>query len=304
MLAISTAWNAFRCGDGAKIAEEIFKLGFRFMELNFSLSSNVIEQIKHFAEDNGITITSLHNYCPAPEEFKPNEALPDCFSLSSSYEEERKKAIDYTKRTISTAKSLKAGFVVLHTGRVEMKDYTRDLIGLYNNGLGQKQIYKDMFESFVKERKKKSKDYFNQLIKSLDVLSGYAEKLRITLGIETRFYYREIPTLEEFGLIFDHFRGKNICYWHDVGHAFIMEKLGFVPEDAFLKNYCKLMLGMHLHNIKDLKDHQAPTCGDFDFNRLRAFVLPKTIKVIEAHQQASEEDIKKSVNYLKSIFHD
>jgi sugar phosphate isomerase/epimerase len=304
MFALSTVWNSTKYEDGAKIAEEILKLGFSNLELNFSLSAGMVEDIGRFAQNHGMAVTSLHNYCPTPEEFSRQDALPDCFSLSSIDEDERKKAVDYTKRTIATAKKLKSRAVVLHSGRVEIEDKTRVLIDLHNKGRSQSSEYKDIFEAFVSERKLKCPGYFSQIIKSFEELSSYAQAQGIILGIENRFYYREIPSFDEFGKIFKRFKNKGLAYWHDVGHAYILEVLGFMPKNALLKNYGRYLCGIHLHNIKNLIDHQAPTEGDFDFSQLKPYIHPGMIKVLEIHGHVAPEDIKKSVIYLDGLFHD
>ena len=237
MFALSTAWNAARFEDGAKIAEEIQKLGFRNLELNFSLSAGMVKDIERYALSCGMAITSLHNYCPTPEEFSRNDAMPDCFSLSSIDDDERRKAVDYTKRTISTAKMLKSRAVVLHSGRVEIEDKTRQLIALYNKGLGKNSLYIDMLEGFMRERKLKSPAYFSQILKSFEELSSYAIEHGIILGIENRFYYREIPSFEEFGIIFERFKNKNLAYWHDVGHAFIHDVTSFIQIDSSMSDF-------------------------------------------------------------------
>jgi sugar phosphate isomerase/epimerase len=304
MFALSTAWNADKYQDGDKIAREIHSLGIRKLELNFSLTSKMVEEIFNFTRQNSVVITSLHNYCPIPEGMTRKNALPDCFSLSSMDEKERKKALEYTKITISTAKRLKARAVVLHCGRVEITDHTRELIAIYNQGLGKSEQYRQLFDSFVKERKAKSPDYLGQTLKSLEVLSGFARKLNIFLSVENRFYYREIPSYEEFDIILDRFRKKNVTYWHDVGHAYISEKLGFIRVGSLLKKFGAHLYGAHLHNIKNLVDHQAPIAGDFDFRKLKPYIHDSTIKVIEAHSQADPESITRSVSYLTEVLGD
>lgn len=304
MFALSSAWNADRWDDGRNIAEEIYDLGFRYIELNFSLTRAMVDEIIRFSRLKNIAITSLHNYCPIPEGLKRNEALPDCFSLSSIDENERKKAVECTKITISTAKKAGASAVILHCGKVEIEDKTRALIDLYRAGEVKTKAYQDIIQTFIQARKKRQTDYFAQILKSLDELGDYAEKHSIVLGIENRFYYREIPSVEEFDIIFTKFKDKPVAYWHDVGHAFILEKLGFMEEGMLMKRYGPKLFGLHLHNIKDLNDHQAPHDGDFDFNVLKPYVRRQTLKVIEAHGQAAPESIRRSVEYLKGVFGD
>lgn len=304
MFALSTAWNASRHEDGGRIAEEIYGLGFRAMELNFSLDQKMVEEIGRFAKAKAVAITSLHNYCPTPETFKRDEALPDCYALSSLDENERRRAVEYTRRTILTAKKLNARAVILHSGRVEIEDKTRLLIDLANRGKNKTKEYLDISEAFRRERSLRSGDFLAQILKSLDALLITAEENGITLGIENRFYYREIPSYEEFQIIFDRYKTKKIAYWHDVGHAFILEKLGFMPQHAMLEKYAHRLCGIHLHNIKNLTDHQAPMDGDFDYKALKPYLNDDIIKVLEIHGHVTPEAIQKSVVYLEGLYDD
>lgn len=304
MFALSTSWNADRFQDGQKIAQEISSLGIKNIELNFSLTKTMVEEIFRFTEQNHIRITSLHNYCPIPQDLTREVALPDCYSLSSINEAERQQAVDYTMLTISTAKRLSAQAVVLHCGRVEIEDRTRRLIELYNKGQAASKNYQEIFEGFVKDRKAKSADYLAQILKSLKELSEFAEKCDIVLGLENRFYYREIPSFEEVGIIFDKLKNRYLAYWHDVGHAYILEKLGFMSDRALLKQYGSRLYGAHLHNIKNLADHQAPFDGDLDFNTLKPYINSKTLKVLEVHSHVPPEMVSKSIDYLRKVFND
>lgn len=302
MFALSTAWNAFRYERGEQIAEEILRLGFKNLELNFSLTSNQVEEITGYCRCHDARIESLHNYCPIPAGLAREEALPDCYSLASTDENERREAVAHTENTISTARRLDGRAVVLHSGRVEIADRTRQLIDLANRGRKKSDEYRNIFDDFVRERKKRSADHFHQLLKSLDTLASYAVEKNILLGIENRFYYREIPGFDEFGPIFEKFKTRNVVYWHDVGHAFILEKLGFMKEDDLLKTYGAFLGGFHLHNIKNLVDHQAPVNGDFEFRKLLPYVSKNSINVLEVHQHVGAEEIKASATLLKGIF--
>src|SRR3989338_11544432 len=133
-LSLSTAWNAFRYNDGEGIVQEIRGLGFEEIELSFNLTKKIVADIARLVKKKQIRVHSLHNFCPIPDGIERREALPDCYSLASSDEEIRALAVKYTKVSIDTACQLNARAVVLHCGRVETGEHTRELISAYNAG--------------------------------------------------------------------------------------------------------------------------------------------------------------------------
>ncbi|MCM8779987.1 MAG: sugar phosphate isomerase/epimerase, partial [Candidatus Omnitrophica bacterium] len=246
-LAISTAWNYAHAKNGSQIIEEIKKLGFGQIELNFSLERITLEEILGFVKQGEIKVSSVHNFCPIPEGLAKEIALPDYYNLASFDETERQKAVFFTKKTIDTAKGFAAEAVVLHCGRNEIYDSTRKLIVLYQKGLKDSAQFQEAKIEMRKARKKVAQKHFAQALKSLKELANYAKDNNIALGIENRFYWREIPSLDEVGIILEKFKKYPVYYWHDTGHARIFEDLGFVRQNAYLDLYYSKMLGRHLH---------------------------------------------------------
>jgi len=303
-LALSTSWNAFRHSDGEGLLSEIISLGFKEIELSFDLTLNQVEGIARAVKDNRIKVTALHNFCPIPDNIVREAALPDYYSMASLDESQRKIAIKYTKRTIDTAICLGANAVVLHCGRVEIPNRTKKLIGLFEKRQSNSEEFRSLREDIIKERADNYKPFFEKTLKSLGELNSYAENKDISLGVETRFYYHEIPSKDEVGLILQKFKGSNIFYWHDAGHAQVNENLGFATHKEYLELYGKYTLGVHLHDVCGCSDHMAPSKGELDFSVLKPCLTKGTLKTIEAHYPATAEDLKKSKVFLESLLDD
>lgn len=300
-LALSTAWNSMNHAKAQRMIDEIKALGFDAVELGFSLTKEMVDDVKAIVKKGGIKITSIHNYCPIPDEFELAEARPDCYSLSSKDENERALAVKYTKRTIDTAESVEAGVVVLHCGLVEMVDSTKALAKMHASGLKDTKEYRSVVSNMKDERELKSEDYLKKAKDSLNELSGYALNKKVKLAVENRIYFCEIPSCDEIGLLLND-TGANVYYWHDTGHAQVLENLGFAEHKSYLEKYSFRMIGMHIHDILKTKDHMAPLKGELDFSLFKPYIKKDTVLVLEPHQPATGEEIVRGARHLEKLF--
>lgn len=296
MYSLSTSWNSRIRASGAAIVEEIRALGFEFIELGFALTVDMVEEISAFEKSGIIKVSSLHNICPCPTGVKAADASPDYYDLSSADEAERELALDAARNTIFYANRLGAKAVVLHTGRVPVKDRMRELAG----EAGDRERFESVKRQMALEREEKKGASLDRVLRSLKELVSFAGRFGVKVAIENRYSYRDIPLVDEFDLIFKEVRGA--WYWHDVGHAEVFQRLGLGPHLALLEKFHSRLIGVHLHDIINvMEDHRAPLTGTFDFNILKPYIAPDTIKVIEAHQPASAGEIRRGLDYLKGI---
>lgn len=300
MFALSTSWNAWKYSHAKGIIEEIRGLGFQRVELNFALTTGIVKEMISLKRRGVMEVVSVHNFCPIPNGISRKQALPDTFSLASLDEGEREKAVYFTRKSIDTAAKISAQALVLHVGKVQIEERIRTLALAYDSG--DRQSYNRLKAQMEKERKAKAKKAFSQVLKSLEQLCHYAQKQKVKLGIENRYYFCEIPSIKEMEIIFKTFPHPTICYWHDVGHAQVYENLGLIKHKMILDKFSQRMVGVHLHDIEGIDDHRAPLKGKFDFTLLKPYINRTTLCVLEPHYPATGAEIIRGKKYLQRIF--
>src|SRR5579863_2199758 len=153
MYSFSTCWNSHRHTDGRAMLREIRSLGFECAELSHGIRISLLPGIIEAVEAGEIKISSLHNFCPLP--MGVNHAAPNLFKFSSTDARERENAWRHTVKTIETAARLKAPVVVLHMGRIEMKDYTDRLLEMIQRGQHETPKYSALCDEVMEKLEKK-----------------------------------------------------------------------------------------------------------------------------------------------------
>ena len=276
MFAFSTCWNSKRHIDGRAMLNEIRELGFEFAELGHATRLSLVDGIQKAVNAGEIKISSLHNFCPLPVGL--TGPAPDYYQPSARRETEREQAVRHTLRTLDFAASLGAPAVVLHLGSVEMRHYTEKLMLLFAQGRSATPKFERVRQRALAVRAQKQPRYFDQVLRSLDVIVPHAQQLKIKLGVETRLALEEIPFADEVGELQRRYGAATVAYWHDVGHAQVKENFGFTRHETLLEQYRGCTAGIHLQDFTaPAFDHQPPGCGTFDFSRLTSYLTPAMI---------------------------
>lgn len=302
MIGLSTSWLTERAGiTGRRVIEDIITLGFRAVELEYRITETAFRQMRPLILRENLKVLSIHNFFPSPDSTPVSRASGDLFLLSSPDKEERDRAVTKTIRTIESAQSLGAKAVVLHLGRVDMEPEYDRLYALFCDKMLGSPEGRRFLEDKQKERRRKRRPYLDGVLHSLDRLNGEAEKHGVFLGVENRYCYHEIPDFEEIGLILGRFAGGSLRYWHDVGHAYVQEKLGFIEPGALLQSYRSALVGVHIHDAHGTDDHRAPGSGEIDFRALKENLKTAQIKVLEVHKKSSRSRLLSGRNMLERI---
>ena len=302
MIGLSTAWFTEREAVTAQdLVQEIVELGFSTLELEYRLREATYREMRPLILEEHLRVRSVHNFFPLPDDEPLSQASGDRFLLSSLEKEERDLAVRMTIRTMECAGNLGAEAVVLHLGTVNMKPQNEHLYGLFRRQRIDTPEGRLFLERKLKERRKMRGPYLESVFFSLDQLSREAEKRGIILGVENRYHYHEIPDFEEIGLILKRFSGSSIRYWHDVGHAHVLERLGILQPESLLPSYGTFCAGIHIHDAIGTGDHLAPGVGEIDFVGLADWLRSSPIKILEVHKQSNRIELVRGRDMLKRI---
>lgn len=302
MIGLSTSWLTERTGiKGREVIEEIVALGFRAVELEYRITEAMFREMRPLILKEKLKVMSIHNFFPLPDSIPISKAGGDLFLLSSPDREERERAVEKTIRTIESAQNLGALAVVLHLGRVDMEPEYDRLYELFRRKMLGSPGGRYFIEEKQKQRKEKRGPYLEGVLHSLDCLNREAEKRGVLLGVENRYSYHEIPDFEEIGQILGRFSGGSVYYWHDMGHAHVQEKLGFIEPGSLLRSYGSMLVGVHIHDAHGTDDHRAPGTGEIDFGALKESLRCAQIKILEVHKKSERNQLLRGRDILEKI---
>jgi sugar phosphate isomerase/epimerase len=280
---------------------EIRALGFEWAELSHGIRISLLPGIFEAVEAGEMKISSLHNFCPLP--MGVNHAAPNIFLFSSSDRRERENAWRHSLKTLETAARLRAPAVVLHLGRIEMKEYTDRLLEMLRQGRKESTKFTALCEEVLEKREKKKQEFVQQSAEMLDRLANAAAERGLKLGVENRQALEEIPLDSDLELLLLEFNRPSVGYWHDCGHAQIKENLGFIVHRLHLQSLAPRLLGLHVHDVVyPGRDHAAPGSGTVDYGALKPMVKPEHIKVFELSPGLTTEEVAGGVAFIKQIW--
>ena len=293
-VALSTMWSP-KYSAMAEFVRDVKEFGFTHVELNSSLGSEALEELLSIGK---LQVSSVHAPCP---NLVTGDKLTSKLSLGSMNEDERQEAVRATQSTIDLAVKVRANVVLVHAGTVDMNpDMEKNLRKLHREGKAGSSEFEDLKCKLVSEREFMAAPHLEAVSESLIALADYAREQGIRIALENRVHYPEIPTLAEMLDILSQHSPEVVGYWHDVGHAEILDRTGFIPHEEWLIALKDRMIGVHLHDLKGLRDHQAPGIGDFNWKLIADNLPADVIKVCEIGEWNELEDARNAVSFLQS----
>lgn len=302
MYSFSTCWNSARHTDGRAMLREIRELGFGYAELSHGIRLSLAPGILDAVNAGEMKISTLHNFCPLPVGI--TGPAPNLYEFSAERERVRQLAFKHTLGTLEFAARVGAPLVVLHFGRMELKDYTGKLKELLERGKRGTPEFRKLTADANAARGAKKKSFYDHSCTVLMDLVVEAKKRGLKFGIEIREAVEELPVESDFESLLKEFPAP-VYYWHDTGHAQIKQDLGFIDHAQFLGERASRLAGFHIHDVKfPARDHFPPGEGDIDFAALKPFVKPEHIKVFELSPRTSVEAARSGIAHLKNIWGD
>ncbi len=293
-VSLSTMWAKGRFSHVAGFAAKAGELGFTHIEANTSISPRMLNELLKTT----VPISSIHSPCPA---VLSSRRIPiSSISLSSLDESERMEAVSFAQKTIDLAANVSARAIVLHMGEVPIDLSLQDrLYKLHDGGYSQTKEYKQTKEELIYQRISQAPPYLDAARKSLQELRKYSQQRGIMLGLETRFHLNEIPNMDEMAELLNEISESMVGYWHDVGHAEVQQRLGFSLHEEWLSRFKNRIVGIHLHDIRGISDHQAPGKGNMDWEMVAKYLPAGIVKVCEIGEWNDEEQIEGVVKFLQ-----
>jgi sugar phosphate isomerase/epimerase len=301
MYSFSTCWNSHRHTDGRTMLREIRELGFEYAELSHGIRISLVPGILEAVDAGEMRISSLHNFCPLP--IGVNNAAPNLYQFSAERERERELAVRFSVKTLEFANRVGAGVVVLHSGSIEMKNYTDKLLDMAGRGEKETPKYKKLCEELDQKREAKKEPFVTRTNEIIKKLVTDAEARNLRLGIENREALEELPIESDFQFLFRELASPNLVYWHDTGHAQIKENLGFIGHHMHLESLRDRLWGFHIHDVQPPgRDHCPPGSGTVDFAGLASLVKPDHVKVFELSPSLTVEEVKSGVAHVRKLW--
>jgi sugar phosphate isomerase/epimerase len=279
--------------------DEIFALGFEFVELGHGIRQSLWDGVERFLADHPMVVTSLHNFCPLPIEIQGS--APDCYQCTSSSASERDRARHYTLQTIDFAHRIGAGRVVMHLGSAFDRDYGDQLVRSIFEGRYLDRRYVRLKINAI--RKREAVAAYDRVFEWLQPALAHAKSAGVTLGIENRIGIETFPSEREFRRLFRDIGEDTIGYWHDFGHAQVRHNLTLIDHAEWLGEMAPRLIGCHIHDVQfPARDHRVPFSGMIDFAALIPSLPPGIPMVWELSSSASKDDIVAALTHWNQRF--
>lgn len=291
--ALSTMWHVGQSIPFHETFAVARSLGFARFELNHQIPPEIFEKI----DFNQFRIGSLHDPCPAV--ISMDEQKQRDWMISSMDEECRAQGVRIAFRTIDEAVKLHARLVVIHPGSIVADTrMDKELRKKFRAGEQGTPDYIELQERLISDRKKYADGHLDAVLRSLREIIDYASPTGLMIGLENRYRYYDLPILDEMETMLDLIDEEWYGFQYDIGHAQTLDRLGLCNHEEWLKRYANRMVGVHIHDVTGIIDHQKPGAGEVDFGTVARYLNGRVYRTLEVNPHLTTEDITAALDLL------
>ena len=271
--------------------------GYDAIEVNHSMDAAQIGAILAAAT---LPVAAVH--APAPLERDPARGWNRDLNLASTDDGERQAAVRHALRSVDAAAEAGASAVVVHLGEVGRRGIAaeRRLRDAHARGGMAPDARAATIAEARRERAARAPQHLERARRSLDALVAHAEPRGVAIGLECRLWFHEIPLPGEAADLLARYPPRAAGYWHDVGHAEALHRLGLVELSSWFDLLGDRLIGAHLHDVDGLRDHRAPGRGDVDFAWLAPRIPPSAARTLEIDQREPDEAVQGALDVLRA----
>ncbi len=284
--------------DMRSFARRTAELGFGHVEINYVIPPSGVEAL---LDSGHVAYSSVHSPCPRVR--MADGRLSEAYNLAATDEEERKAAVRVARESVDTAVRAGARYLVVHLGGVgsAIFDEEKQLRKLFDEGVREGDEVTILRAAAVAEREVEKERYLRQAKRSLAEIAEYAAPRGVTVGLENRYHFHEIPDPDEVQELLLDYPQHVAGFWIDLGHAEVLERLGFHDHRRWLNEAGGRCVGSHVHDVDGLADHRAPGHGTVDWAHYAAKLPPHVPRVFEINQQIPDEQVAEAIPFLRSV---
>jgi sugar phosphate isomerase/epimerase len=293
-VALSTMWGIGKFTEFSEFFAAGQAIGFDRFELNHAVDSRMLRGMNL---KNGYQIASVHEPCPA--DVSMGTLKTQNWLISAPNETDRRTGVAAVQHSIDLAHEVGARVVIVHPGRVDMDaNLEARLYKMYREGGANTPEYADLKDQVTRARAAKAEVNLQSVRTSLVELAEHARRAGVRLGLENRFHYHEIPLPDELELLLSLGLDDVVGYWHDVGHAQVLENLGFGTHQEWLRRFGTRIVGTHLHDVVGIDDHRAAGLGAMDWDMVAAHLPADALRTCEFQNNNTPAQVVAGVKWL------
>ncbi|HEY6072470.1 MAG TPA: TIM barrel protein, partial [Anaerolineales bacterium] len=291
--SISTMWGRKNFAQLSDFLEAAPRLGFEQVELNHQIDSRMLAGL----DLEKYPLSSIHEPCPA--DISTDELKERDWLISSPDEERRRRGVESIRHSVDLAGQLGLPVIVVHSGMVSNNlEPEKSLRQLFEAGKTDSEEYRSIKQGLMDTRRRLIGPCLAAVRKSLLELLEYAGRFNLRLGLENRYHYFDIPSLDEMEELLSLAGPERLGFVYDVGHAQALDRLGFYPHEEWLRRFSTRMIEVHLHDVQGVSDHLAPGLGEIDFDMVASYLPPHAIRTLELQPTNTAVQVRAGLDFL------